>query len=99
MCVFHHHRAVWTYLPAAAEDEVRAESVCGVVGDRSGAGQCVQLRSIPVTAGDCPADRHVQPQAERLRVLRSQHGSLGNGTGGQSHSLHATGSGRGPKSR
>ena len=82
-------RQAWSDVRAAEADEAGQESVCDHLCDWPGAAGGRVLCVGGDGAGVGAEDRHVQPQAARLRLLRAQQRPLGARKRRQGRRLHA----------
>lgn len=83
------HRVSRAHLSAAAKDEAGQKSLCGGVCDWPGAADSRPPHGLCCGAGGRFEDRHMQPQAPRLRLLGPQQRPLVPGQHGEEHRLHA----------
>lgn len=89
------HRVSRAHLSAAAKDEAGQKSLCGGVCDWPGAADSKPPHGLCCGAGGRFEDRHMQPQATRLRLLGPQQRPLVPGQHREEHWLHAAGLGGG----
>lgn len=92
--VFFLFRHPGAHLPAASENETGQESLCGRVCGWAGTPDSWPPRGLRGCLRSCSEDWHLQPQTERLCLLRPEQCTLVSWEHREEHWVHATRLGR-----
>lgn len=87
--VFFFFRHPGAHLPAASENETGQESLCGRVCGWAGAPDSRPPWGLRGCLRSCPEDWHLQPQTERLCLLRPEQCTLVSWQHREEHWVHA----------
>lgn len=87
--VFFFFRHPGAHLPAASENETGQESLCGRVCGWAGTPDSRPPRGLRGCLGSCSEDWHLQPQTERLCLLRLEQCTLVSWEHREEHWVHA----------